>query len=186
MCENGCGLRPWQQPFLLAESLFSSGISSNIPVHPLNEERVKGERPNKPPSLSETRLPLTLAENGTFRWDTGGLAQASDTDRGELAGSSSQSVPRLLFPLSGSWEQWELWAVITGDVSSDSLLFTHSPGALFLQVSKCNRKWIANELWCPWSKHSTSEFCFPRVNISLEYLLRLHLHISIYSKTQCI
>lgn len=76
----------------------------------MNEEWAKGEQPNKLPSPSETRLSLALAKNGTFRWDTGGLAQASDAVRGELAGSSVQ----LLFPLLGSWEQWELRAVITG------------------------------------------------------------------------
>lgn len=77
-------------------------------MHPLNEEWAKGAQPNKLPSPSETRL--SLAKNGTFRWDTGGLAQASDTVRGELAGSSGQC----LFPPLGSWEQWELRAVITG------------------------------------------------------------------------
>lgn len=59
----------------------------------MNEEWVKAEQPNKLLSPSETRLSLALAENGTFLWDTGGLAQASDAVRGQLAGSSSQSVP---------------------------------------------------------------------------------------------
>lgn len=56
--------------------------------------------PNKLPPLSETRLSLALAENGTFRWDRGGLARASDADCGELAGSSGRPVgpPAPFFP----------------------------------------------------------------------------------------
>lgn len=80
-----------------------------------------------------------------------------------LSGSGGQSVPRPLFARGpASWERWELRAVIAGpdrsEVSSDWLLFAHSLGALFLQVSKRDRKWVANEQWCPRLKGTAFKF----------------------------
>lgn len=95
MCENGCGLWPWQEP-LFWLSLFSTLWDFlQCPSAPVERGVGKGrEQPNKLPSPSETRLSLTLAEKWHFPLGQGEvLAQASDADRGEHAGSSSQPVP---------------------------------------------------------------------------------------------
>lgn len=67
-------------------SLRLSGISSDIPLHPLNYLRREKQPPNKLPSPSESRLSLTLAENGTFRWEAGRFWRGgSATNRDELS-----------------------------------------------------------------------------------------------------
>lgn len=112
MCENGCGLWPWQEP-LFWLSLFST-LRDFLQYPSAPVERGAGKRERSLTSCLlrlKTRLSLTLAENGTFRWDRGGLARASDTDRGQLAGSSSQSAPgsSSLPSAAGNSGSYRLW-----------------------------------------------------------------------------
>lgn len=177
MCENGCGLRPWQEP-LFWLSLFST--LWDFLQHPSAPvERGAGEgRAALTSCLLRLKpdfhslLQKMAPSAGTGEVWPGLQTQIAVSLLAVAASRSPAPLPRL-----GSWERRELRAVIAGpdgaEVSSDWLLFTHLPGALFLQVSKRDRKWVANELWCPSSKHATFECCFPRVNISYSHCYSL-------------
>lgn len=142
-----------------------SGISSDIPLHPLNYLRRASSRLTS--CLLRLRadfhsllqkMALSAGRQGGF-----GAGARPQIVMSFLSGSGGQSVPRLLFACGpASWERSELRAVIAGpdrsEVSSDWLLFAHSPGALFLQVSKRDRKWVANEQWCPRLKGTAFKF----------------------------
>lgn len=61
MCENGDG-----SLFLLSFPFQLCGVCSNIPVPPLSEELLQAEKPNKPPSPSESQTFTRSCRKGHF------------------------------------------------------------------------------------------------------------------------
>lgn len=155
-----------------------SGISSDIPLHPLNYLRRASSRLTSCLLRLRADFHSLLQKMALSAGRQGGFGAGAQPQivMSFLSGSGGQSVPQLLFARRpASWERWELRAVIAGpdrsEVSSDWLLFAHSPGALFLQVSKRDRKWVANEQWCPRLKGTAFKFHYSAAFSEREDLL---------------
>lgn len=134
MCENGDG-----SLFLLSFPFQLCGVCSNIPVPPLSEELLQAEKPNKPPSPSESQTFTRSCRKCHFPLGRGEVwprlqRQVAVSSPAVAASQAPAPPPPPTFLCSGNSGSYicdYLPEQNGAEVSSDGLLFSHSTGALF-------------------------------------------------------